>query len=79
MLNLLISIIGTTYGRIMKQQNQNLVYERVNIISEMDKMSSDSTIMRLLKLKTKKPYLLVLAMEDDAMDPDTTPDGIPLR
>ena len=79
MLNLLISIIGTTYGRIMKQQNQNLVYERVNIISEMDKMASDSAIMKLVKQKTEKPYLLVLAMEAHAMDPDTTQDGNPLR
>ena len=46
MLNLLISIIGDTYGRIMSQESQNLVFERVNIICEMDKMSSENAIMR---------------------------------
>ena len=79
MLNILISIIGTTYERIMSQESQNLVYERVNIICEMDKMSSESAIMRLVQQKTEEPYLLVLAMEAHAMDPDTTPDGNPLR
>ena len=79
MLNLLISIIGDTYGRIMSQEKQNLVFERVNIICEMDKMSSESAIMRLVQQKTEEPYLLVLAMEAHAMDPDTTPDGNPLR
>ena len=67
MLNLLIAFISDSYEEVVSKKAPSFAYERINIISEIDKTLGNS-FLKKLDLELKDSFLYVAKSQKDEED-----------